>query len=108
MNELKYTSDGKKVSVIGKINQTEFIVQEIFVTESGDEIPSGENFTAKSLHDKPVISWKEKRIYEYELKYKKIEELTCKLKEKEFEIQSHVEKWQFYEQIVRNLTTFKR
>ena len=60
MSDLKFLSDGRKVSVIGKINKTEFIVQEVFVTASGDEIPSGENFTAKSLHDAPVQSYKEK------------------------------------------------
>ena len=36
-----------------------------------------------------------------------IEKLTCELKEKEYAIQEHVRRWQFYEQIVKNLTTFK-
>jgi hypothetical protein len=55
--EHKFLSDGRKVAVIGKLNNTEFIVREVFVTEGGDEIPSGESFTTKSLHDKPVESW---------------------------------------------------
>lgn len=58
--ETKYLSDGRKVVICGKINQTEYIVQEIFITANGSEIPSGENFTAKSLHDTPVESWKQK------------------------------------------------
>lgn len=61
----KFLSDGRKVSVIGKLNNNESIVQEIFVTNDGSEIPSGENFTTKSLHDSPVESYKareEKRI----------------------------------------------
>lgn len=58
--ETKYLSDGRKVVICGKINQTEYIVQEIFVNKDGSEIPSGENFTAKSLHDTPVESWKQK------------------------------------------------
>ncbi len=58
--EYKYLSDGKKVVVIGQLNNVESIVQEVFVTESGDEIPSGEKFTTKSLHDEPVVSWKVK------------------------------------------------
>lgn len=58
--ETKYLSDGRKVVICGKINQTEYIVQEVFVTKDGSEIPSGENFTAKSLHDTPVESWKQK------------------------------------------------
>lgn len=64
---IKYTTDGKKVVVIGNLNAQEKIVQEVFI--SGDsEIPSGENFVVRSLHDAPVVSWKEaevKRIEEY-------------------------------------------
>ena len=78
--EIKYTKDGKKVVVIGKINQTEYIVQEIFVTKNGDEIPSGENFTAKSLHDEPLEAWKpytlrneERMAAQLEAKRKKLE-----------------------------------
>jgi len=60
MSEFKFLNDGRKVKVIGKLNNQEMIVQEIFVTKSGDEIPSGESFTAKSLHDEPVLSYKDK------------------------------------------------
>lgn len=56
----KFLSDGRKVAVIGKLNEAEYIVQEIFVTQSGAEVPSGENFTAKSLHDTPVESYHKK------------------------------------------------
>jgi hypothetical protein len=56
----KFLSDGRKVAVLGKLNNAEYIVQEIFVTESGEEIPSGENFTVKSLHDAPVESYYKK------------------------------------------------
>ena len=68
-SKIKYTTDGKKVVVIGDLNQTEKIVQEIFVTEDGCEIPSGERFVAKSLLDLPAVSWKEKSIKDLELKY---------------------------------------
>ena len=89
MNEIKYTTDGKKVVVIGDLNQTEKIVQEIFVTEDGCEIPSGERFVVKSLLDKPSISWKEKTLLELEAKFesesKKWKELLSKLdKEKRY------------------------
>ena len=67
---IKYTTDGKKVVVIGDLNQTEKIVQEVFVTKDGCEIPSGERFVVKSLLDKPAISWKEKTLNDLELKYK--------------------------------------
>lgn len=59
--ETKYTKDGKKVAIIGELNQNEYIVQEISVTESGDEIPAGDRFTAKGLLDEPVETWKTKR-----------------------------------------------
>lgn len=55
--ELKYLSDGRKVAVVGKLNNVETIVQEVFVTKDGDEVPGGERFVTKSLHDEPVISW---------------------------------------------------
>lgn len=66
---IKYTSDGKKVSVLGKLNAQESIVQEIFVTQDGAEIPSGENFVVKSLHDAPAVSWKEKELKKLEDRY---------------------------------------
>lgn len=56
----KYLNDGRKVVVVGQLNNIESIVQEVFVTGNGDEIPSGERFTVKSLHDEPVLSYKEK------------------------------------------------
>jgi hypothetical protein len=58
----KYLTDGRKVAVLGKLNNVEYIVQEIFVTAAGEEIPSGENFTAKSLHDTPVESYQTKEL----------------------------------------------
>lgn len=60
--ETKFLSDGRKVAVLGKLNATESIVQEIFVTDSGVEIPSGESFTTKNLHDEPVKSHKEREL----------------------------------------------
>jgi len=69
VSEFKYLSDGRKVCVVGKINNTETIVQEVFVTAGGDEVPSGEKFVTKSLHDHPVISYavKEKKRHEESL-----------------------------------------
>lgn len=68
MTDIKYTDDGKKVLVVGKLNATQTIVQEIFVS-AGQEIPSGENFVVKSLHDAPAESWKEKNLRELEARY---------------------------------------
>lgn len=48
-------------------------MQEVFVTRSGDEIPSGERFVTKSLHDEPVKSWKERKAEELEVLYQKLD-----------------------------------
>lgn len=69
-SNVKYTTDGKKVVVLGDLNSQEKIVQEIFVS-NGVEIPSGENFIVKSLHDQPCISWKESEVQKIEEKYQK-------------------------------------
>lgn len=69
---VKYTSDGKKVSVLGKLNSAQYIVQEIFIVD-GQEVPSGENFVVTSLHDAPAESHKEKRLRELEERAAKVE-----------------------------------
>lgn len=69
MSNIKYTKDGKKVNVVGKLNNADYIVQEIFVTDDGAEIPAGENFVVSSLLDEPVKSWKEKELEKLEAKY---------------------------------------
>jgi hypothetical protein len=67
-NNVKYTTDGKKVVVVGKLNNQETIVQEIFISD-GNEIPAGENFVVRSLLDAPSVSWKEKKIKDTENDY---------------------------------------
>lgn len=79
MSDYKFLSDGRKVAIVGKLNAKETIVQEIFIA-NGNEIPSGENFVVKSLHDSPVISYQIKenqRLKEQKERYKrKIDDLT--------------------------------
>lgn len=70
MQDFKYTSDGKKVVIVGKLNAQETIVQEIFVS-GGSEIPSGEHFVVKGLHDAPAESWKAKNLRELEGRYER-------------------------------------
>lgn len=77
--ETKFLSDGRKVVVVGALNNQETIVQEVFVTQQGDEIPGGERFVVKSLHDQPVETWssrekakQEKAIADAKLKIEKI------------------------------------
>lgn len=69
-SEIKFTSDGKKVVVIGSLNSVEKIVQEVFIID-GAEIPSGEHFTVKSLHDAPAVSWKEKELKDLDARYER-------------------------------------
>jgi hypothetical protein len=80
---LKYLPDGRKVAVLGEINKTEFIVQEIFVTGQGVEIAGGEKFTAKGLLDSPSITWKQKDAAEAETRYK---QATAKLESIELQV----------------------
>ncbi len=77
--ETKFTSDGRKVVVVGQLNQVEYIVQEVFVTAGGDEIPSGEKFTTKSLHDQPLETYKDKAAKTVALNLEKLEARYKKL-----------------------------
>lgn len=85
MSEKKYLADGRKVVIVGVLNQNESIVQEIFVTADGDEVPSGERFVAKSLHDSPVVSHKDKRLAQLEKRIKESEAEWQALKNKKGE-----------------------
>lgn len=81
MKNVKYTTDGKKVVIINDLNQTEKIVQEIFVNEKGEEIQQGEMFIVKNLLDEPMKSWKENQLKQLELTYEKDKtELDNKIK----------------------------
>lgn len=68
--EIKYTTDGRKVLVLANLNSQEKIVQEIFVINN-IEVPSGENFVVKALHDAPAISWKEAELKKLHESYEK-------------------------------------
>ena len=83
--ESKFLSDGRKVTIIGQLNNTEWIVQEVFVTAQGDEIPSGERFTTKSLHDSPVETYKDRQE-------KKLNESIRTLQNKETAVQESIKK----------------
>ncbi len=80
--ETKFLSDGRKVAIIGSLNQQETIVQEIFITNSGDEIPSGERFITKSLHDEPVKTYLEKQKDRHEKELSLVKEQVATYKAK--------------------------
>lgn len=71
LKDIKFTTDGKKVVVLGSLNSQEKIVQEIFVID-GSEIPSGEHFVVKSLHDSPAVSWKQQELEKLEKQYESL------------------------------------
>lgn len=83
--ETKFTQDGKKVAVLGKLNNNEWIVQQIFVAD-GEEFPSGENFVTRSLLDKPAETYLATSVKKLEKQKADIEseikQLDSKLKEK--------------------------
>ena len=72
MSDIKYTKSGKKVAVLGKLNDTEWIVQEIFVA-NGQEFPAGENFVEKGLLNAPAETWKEQNAKSLEERANKLE-----------------------------------
>lgn len=60
--EIKYLRDGRKVTIISKVNDKDFVVQEIFVTEDGVEKPSGDHFVASNLLEERLLSFAEKKV----------------------------------------------
>lgn len=109
--EIKYTTDNKKVAVVGNLNSTDKIVREIFVVD-GKEIPLGEQFVVKVLHDLPVISWKEKRLREindlYEKTYTQKEKEYKELQKKyNFDIQAITERLSFLNNFKSSFTEKK-
>lgn len=88
--EFKYTAQGKKVRIMGKLNSTEYIVQEVFVDDKGNEIPAGENFVTKNLLDAPAKSWQERQHEEWQDKIKRkereYEELCKKIDRKKIDL----------------------
>lgn len=83
----KFTSDGKKVVVVGALNAKETIVQEIFVKD-GTEFPAGEHFVVKTLLDAPAPTYK---ANEEQRLLKEIEQL----KKSRDNLQSEIKKLNF-------------
>ena len=73
MSDHKFLKDGRKVVVLGKLNATESIVQEIYCREDGSEIPQGEQFVEKNLLDEPLQTYKEKQCAVIDKRLKKMQ-----------------------------------
>jgi len=71
--EIKYTKEGKKVAVLGKLNNETWIVQEIFIS-NGQELPCGENFTTKTLLDEPAVTWQANHVINLEERKSRLEQ----------------------------------
>lgn len=67
--EIKWTKDGKKVLVHEKINQKQYVVQEIYVNAQGDEFADGERFVTEDLVGDRVITWKQRGLEALEALY---------------------------------------
>ena len=76
--EFKYTRDGKKVVVLGKLNSQQWIVQEVFIS-NGQEFPSGESFIETTLLDEPAETWQVRREKEIEKRANRLEESIKRL-----------------------------
>lgn len=74
--KIKYTSEGKKVYVIGELNAKETIVQEIFVGAGGKESASGPHFIATVLHNAPLVSWYDKHIADLKRRHADLEKFV--------------------------------
>ena len=85
MENIKYTSDGMKVSILGTVNSNEFIAQEILV-KNGIEILSGQNIVVKNLHDEPVETWRD-------MDKKRLEADIKELESKKILLQSEVSRF---------------
>lgn len=70
---IKYTTDRRKVVVLGDLNSTEKIVRELYVTEDGKEFSGGEKFVVKSesLLDNPSKTWREVNLEDIKLEFDK-------------------------------------
>lgn len=85
-----YTSGGKKVAVIRKLNAEDSIVREIYMDEEEKEIQHGEPFVVKTktLSEDRYVTWQEKEVQkwkvlydqEYKLHEKRMQELRDKQK----------------------------
>ena len=76
--QTKFTRDGRKFAVLDELNDSQFIVQEIFVDNNQNEVAHGEKIAINKceLRDSPISSWKDselkKFIADWEREEKKI------------------------------------
>ncbi|UGC97758.1 zf-TFIIB domain-containing protein [Pantoea phage PdC23] len=101
--ETKFLSDGRKVVIVGQLNNTETIVQEVFVTQSGDELPGGERFVVKGLHDQPVESWLSREKARQE---KALADAKLKIENINKEIEGYRNKLSFWKEMVKQVGAF--
>lgn len=101
--ETKFLSDGRKVVIVGQLNNTETIVQEVFVTQAGDELPGGERFVVKSLHDQPVESWLSREKTKQE---KALADAKLKIENINKEIEGYRNKLSFWKEMVKQVGAF--
>lgn len=102
--ESKFLADGRKVAIVGQLNQQEWIVQEVFVTESGDEIPAGERFTTKSLLDEPAKTYKQKELEKLEAAIAKRNQELSRYSKEIADLKCEVQAEKEIQKCIRNAT----
>jgi len=94
----KFTKDGHKYAIISELNDSQYIVQEIYIS-NGEEISAGPNIAIKKslLFDSPLETWKETYFANMESEWEKkritmekeIEEQEKKLKKEQNKMYIH-------------------
>lgn len=78
MSNIKYSKKNQKVLVHEKLNdEGDYIVQEIYVNDKGEEFPSGSKIVMRDLSDEPHMTWAEiklkKKTERYAARIEKLE-----------------------------------
>jgi uncharacterized membrane-anchored protein YhcB (DUF1043 family) len=87
--------DGKKVSVLQQISDTQSLVKEIYVDENGNELPHKDSFivSTSSLSDVPLVSWKTRNLKKIEDDFRKHEKkIEEKIKREEKSLENAYKK----------------
>lgn len=101
---IKYTGDGRKVHVDSKLNENEYIIQEILIKNGKEVLGDKKTVIAiGQLHDElPDVAktWKERRLEEIEKQYEKF------YNQKESELNDLIKKHRFHTKILKEKLKF--
>lgn len=103
--EYKFTKDGKKVGIIDYINDTDVIVQEVFINEKDEEFLGGRKFVVQDLYEFfPCISYEQRQLAQIKANYDKDRsELQEKIRNEKAEITKLYESLRGHAKWLRNV-----